>query len=396
MPPQPHRRPLLVGGALLAALPLAGCGLLRRKDPEPTQPIDSDSPDADSPESALPTASPTQCLSAEEAAQRTRPSPPPREEQGPEHEALPGEHLSGIGLALLPGGDRIAASHTADAILLGEAETYGTVIWNTADGTILEQLDNGLVGAIAASPDGQLALAGHVSVEIRDRDLTVQKLLTSGEDEPFAPRAGSRITDLAITADGSHLAVLGADGQVTLWRIDGEACEATGGLETDLETVTALALCPADGTLALCGPGGPVELWDTRTGERSSLVDGVPGRVGGLAYDADGTLYIAAENPSALYVLTPEGELSDGPELDQRGPFWVAAASERVAVVGRRNNRVQLWDRTRDEVRELPVVPGVTGRLVFSPDGGTLYAASPGEGVVAWNGGEQWRQFDLP
>src|SRR5699024_4722820 len=118
---------------------LVGCGFLRSGG-EPSQgTVTAD---------AEPAASPDRCLSAEEAAQRTRPSPPAHEEAGPENEAIPDRPLSDHGLALFADGERIAANQSSDALMLGESVTYGTVVWSTADGTILERFDNGLVGTV--------------------------------------------------------------------------------------------------------------------------------------------------------------------------------------------------------------------------------------------------------
>ncbi|OFT54115.1 hypothetical protein HMPREF3159_10615 [Brachybacterium sp. HMSC06H03] len=98
----------------------------------------------------------------------------------------------------------------------------------------------------------------------------------------------------------------------------------------------ALSLSPADDTLALCAEDGTVELWDPHAGTRTGAGPDLPGTVAGLAHAEDGTLI------------------------------------------------------------ELPVVRGSAGRLVFSPDGTTLYSASPSQGVVAWSGGESWSSFETP
>src|SRR5699024_7721155 len=133
--------------------------------------------------------------SAEEAAQRTRPSPPAHEEAGPENEAIPDRPLSDHGLALFADGERIAANQSSDALMLGESVTYGTVVWSTADGTILERFDNGLVGTVVADSRGRLAIGGVTTVEIREVDGEVLRTLTGGE-EPFGPRVGNRVSDL--------------------------------------------------------------------------------------------------------------------------------------------------------------------------------------------------------
>lgn len=392
MTPSPSRRRLLGASVLPAALSLVGCGSLRGGGDEPSQ----DPVTADGPGETEPAASPDRCLSAEDAARRGRPTPPPREEAGPENEAIPDRPLSEHGLALFADGERIAAQQTSDALMLGDSDTYGTVVWSTADGTILDRLDNGLVGAIATDSRGRLAIGGVTTVEIREEDGEVLRTLTGGE-EPFGPGIGKRVSDLALTSDGTRLVVLGADGRVTVWAVDGDTCEIEHELAADLVPVIAFSLSPADGTLAVCAEDGTVELWDPQAGTRTGTGPEVPGTVAGLAHAADGTLIVCTDGERAVHALDPSGTLTSGPELTSSGPYRVAAgAGGRVAVVGTGDNRVLLWEREADGTTELPVVRGSVGRLVFSPDGGTLYGASPSQGVIAWSGGDSWRTFETP
>lgn len=391
MIPSPRRRTLLGASVLPAALSLTGCGLIRGTSGAGEEPVT-----ADGPANVDPSPSPERCLPADEAAQRARPTPPERSDMGPENEALPDRHLSKLGLALFAGGDRIAANQTSDALMLGESDTFGTVVWNTADGSIIESYDNGLIGAIAAHPEGRLAIAGAANVEIRESDGTLVRVLTGG-DEPFGPIVGHLISDLAFTADGSRVVVLGADGRVTVWKINADTCEIEHELATELTSVIALSLSPTDDSLALCGEGGPVELWDPIAGTQTGSVDGISGTAAGLAHADDGALIICTDGDQAVHALSPTGTLSTGPTLTSAGPYWAATApGGRVAIVSRRGNRVQLWERETDETTELPVVPGSAGRLVFSPDGGTLYGASPGQSVIAWSGSGDWLRFETP
>lgn len=220
MTPPPTRRRLLAAGALPAALSLVGCGLVRRGG----GPTDAEGPPtADGTRAAEPARSPDRCVSAAEAEKRSRPIPPERADVGPENEANPGVRMAAHGLALFADGERIAANRTSDAVMLGESDDYGTVVWSTADGSISERLDNGLVGAIAADKRGRLAIGGYSTVDILATDGKLERSRVGG-DEPFGPRIGRLISDLAFTPDGSRLAALGADGRVTVWSVGGDAC----------------------------------------------------------------------------------------------------------------------------------------------------------------------------
>lgn len=393
----PRRRTLLGASVLPVALSLMGCGT----DGGPEGPGEEPRSDGGGAAAAGRPVSPDRCLSAGDAAQGSSTDPSNADQEGTDQEGtdispLPDHHLSEFGLALFDDGSRIAANQTADAKLRGESGTAGTVVWSTADGSILEALDNGLVGAVAADQHGRLALAGVANVEIRTGDGELTQVLTGGE-EPPGPRLAALISELAFTSDGSRLVVLGADGRLTVWHIDGDTCESEHELATDLTSVTALSLSPVDDTLAVCGEGGPVELWDPIAGTRTGTVQDLPGTAAGLAHAHDGTLIICTDGERAVHALSPPGELTTGPELTASGPYWTAAAPDgRVAVVARGDNRVLLWSRKSGGSTQLPVLPGTVGRLVWSPDGSTLYGASPAQGVVAWSGQDDWRRFETP
>src|SRR5699024_2790289 len=111
----------------------------------------------------------------------------------------------------------------------------------------------------------------------------------------------------------------------------------------------------------------------------------------------DGTLILCTDDERAIHAVSPSGDVTTGPALTSSGPYWAATApGGRVAAVAHGDNRVLLWERETDETIELPVVRGSVGRLVFSPDGGTLYGASPSQGVITWSGSGEWRAFETP
>lgn len=392
MSPSPRRRTLLGASVLPVALSLMGCGT----EGGPDGPGEEPRSDGGGAAAASRPVSPDRCLPAGDAVKGSSTDPSDAGQEGTDISPLPDHHLSEFGLALFGDGSRIAANQTADAKMLGESDTSGTVVWSTADGSILEALDNGLVGAVSADQHDRLALAGVANVEIRTDSGELTQVLTGGE-EPPGPRLPALISELAFTSDGSRLVVLGADGRLTVWHIDGDTCESENELATDLTSVTAISLSPVDDTLAVCGVGGPVELWDPIAGTRTGEAPDLPGTAAGLTHAHDGTLIICTDAERAVHALSPSGELTTGPELTASGPYWAAAAPDgRVAVVARGDNRVLLWSRESGGSTQLPVLPGTVGRLVWSPDGGTLYSASPAQGVVAWSGQDDWRRFETP
>lgn len=313
-------------------------------------------------------------------------------------EPLAGTMLSELGLALSPDGSRLAANQAPDRRRLGLSETSGTTVWDTGSGEVLTRLDNGLTGALAWHPDGELvAIGGSTVIHLSDPAGEVQWRL-SGHGEP---RSGpARIRDLGFSPDGRMLATLGSDGAVRLWSTALGECAPARMLQVRGVDPRSLSWSPDGGTLAVAGPGGAVELWDPVSGKRRSRLTGIDGSPHGVAYDEDGSLLIGTGEPGGLFVVGADDDTGDsasaGPQPLSRRPRSIAVGTAgRVAVGGEQDNQVMVWDRGSDERSDLPRVAGSVGRLRWSPDGEVLYGASRGEGVVRWEGGD-WQALEAP
>lgn len=64
----------------------------------------------------------------------------------------------------------------------------------------------------------------------------------------------------------------------------------------------------------------------------------------------------------------------------------VDPAGTRIAVAGRSERRVMIWDRGAGDVEDLPGAPGDLGRLAWSPDGSGPHGVSPSRGVFSFDG----------
>lgn len=391
MPRRHGRRPVLgLLGALPAAALLGACG--PEGDAPPDEKVPSDSLAASA------------CA---EGATVPRPSES-RQGDGEAGKVAPDESVvARNAIAVSPDGMLVAAGASLGPKLRGDSETAGTTLWRTADGSVATRFDNELTGAIAWHPDGSmLAIGGAEHIEVTTLEGEVLWTLT-GHSPPREGHGNRGVQDLAFSADGGTLASLGADGTVRLWTELGTGCTPSGVLDVHALRPLALSISPDSTTLAVAGTEGPVELWDLAAAQRSRTVDGTEFPPRAVTYTPDGTLLIGTGVPlehtssdpahAMLYALSPEGELQEAPPLpgDDAGHLAVSLDGRRIAVTSWTGAQVTLWDRSADQLEELSRPEGSPGAIEFSPDGSTLFSASPTLGVIAWDGTD-WTPCALP
>lgn len=319
----------------------------------------------------------------------------PPSEQDDMTDTAPSEHrrLSPRGLGQSPDGALLAAAESADRRLLGRSSSWGTILWNTSDGSIERRFGNGLTDAIAWHPGGELlALGGGGVIEITDLSGRPMTRLTGHGRRNGEP---GRILDLSFTADGSRLASLGSDGTVRLWDTAAGACSPGPVLDVRRLSPTRLSFDPGSGHLVIVGPKGAPERWDVSTGRRTDRLTDIKGQPYGVTHAEDGTLVVGTAEPPRLQSVGPSA-YTDAPEPPAQRPIHIAIAPDgRIAVGGEHDNQVMVWDPRSGERVDLPRVAGSVEQLTWSPDGGVLYGVSPSDGVVGWDG-EQWNALELP
>lgn len=90
---------------------------------------------------------------------------------------------------------------------------------------------------------------------------------------PLATHAlGARVTHLAFSGDGSHLAAAGSDGRVQVWPLDGPVDPAQAPSTRLAPGLSALALSGSGGTLAALRWDGRGELLELATARRSTFL----------------------------------------------------------------------------------------------------------------------------
>ena len=276
------------------------------------------------------------CSSKSPAAE---PSPTPAPPMG-DVDRVPGQVLDADSLAVSPDGASLAAG-CGDELC----------VWSTADGSITATYDGGNV--VAWGPD-LIATSGF------DGDTATVDLLSPDDGSVVATMAGHEVEDaqdavgvgapaLAFRPDGPRLASAGHDDTVRLWSVEDRRETAT----IDVSEPRAVVFSPDGRRVAVRSADGSLATFDAETGTPS-----------------DDTFLPARELAAAYRFAVTDGALA----------FTVA---DDLAVHVGRTELLGHEDQPR--------------AVAWSPDGATLYSASPSE-LFAWDpaSGERVRAFEVP
>jgi WD40 repeat protein len=164
-----------------------------------------------------------------------------------------------------------------------------------------------------------------------------------------------RISSLAFSRDGRHLATLSSDGIVNLYdATHWENKPLTAFRAHNVSVRGTLAFSPNGTRLAVPGGDNVVNLWDL-----SSLGD--------------------SERSTPQVALTLRGHAAQ---------VWGVAYSPdgKLVASGGEDNTVKLWDaKTGKLVNSLRAHSSVVSRIAFSPDGAHLVSASFDKTIKIWD-----------
>ncbi len=294
---------------------------------------------------------------------------------------LANSDLNGKILALAPNGSLAAAAAN------GPQNTGTTAVWQTDSGKQLFQVP-GKVSALAFSVDGTHLAAGEHDGHVTVYSVPSGKRVTSFQAEKakihclaFCPGLGS-----AAIRGQRRLATGAAGGAVTVWDLESRRA-VVSCLGSDYD-VYALAFSP-DGTLLASGGRGRVKLWDAATG-RLLLSSDLGDHCTGLAFSADGKRLATSSLTSSVTLLDLEAGQGVQTLRGLRTPIGrvcFSADGKRIAAVTH-DWHVAAWEA--DSGWLLFHTPGPRGGtadnagLGFSQDGRFL-AVSAGNEAAVWD-----------
>lgn len=287
---------------------------------------------------------------------------------------------------------------TAGYTILPGAETRAGV-FNTLAGTPLEgtvRASAGFVGSVAYAPHGSLlAVAGPGSVQLFDVAVPSRpRLLTTLAQ----PDQNGLITAVAFSPDGRVLATLGFG--IDLFDVSDPAHAVQIGSQLDTgpqEVPSAMAFSPNGHTMAIVA--GDIELWDITDSTAPRQVSTYPNPEQNdyppVAFSQDGSLLAVgggSHNLLLLNVADPRRPVAAGPPLGGHTAAINAVAflprSHLIAAASADDTTI-VWDITSPaRPRRVATLGGHTDNvtaLAYSGDGKVLAAGSLDSTVTLWD-----------
>ena len=152
--------------------------------------------------------------------------------------------------------------------------------------------------------------------------------------------------------------------------------------------ITALALSPADTTLASGGADGRIHLLDIATRRELKILKGAQSTITALTFAIDGThLFSGEENGTirrwnaltgkeiGIVYSTPLGAIT---------ALSYSSSNEHLAI-GNATGTIQFFDLVKKRKKELPTSHSRITTLIFSEDGRTLVSGSENGTILLWN-----------
>jgi WD40 repeat protein len=313
---------------------------------------------------------------------------------GEELPSLPGHRGRIWGLAWLPDGKTLASHATDHTVRLWQTETgrevrrfdmapYLTEPWQ-------RQTDHDVPfpQALAVSPDGTL-----LAVRGMDQNIYLWRPTKTGERPPLK-RHHYPIHAVAFAPDGRTLASIDQEGRICLWDPGRDRLLREWDCLTGRHERAGSLLFLPDGKTVVTGQTGRLRLWDAASGEE---VGQVPLReVGPLSY------------PSSL-AITPDGQLLAVAGIDRQAAIFLYHLPSRLRVRELRGHKRQahavafsadgrLLASAGDEDGSVCVWEVASGEqvlcfqgqeavwaLAFSPDGLRLASGGVDQTITVWD-----------
>ena len=312
----------------------------------------------------------------------------------PIDQPIPGDSIScGSSLAFSPDGKTLASTCSDGSIILWDLTQPGSL------GMTLETPAVDL-SSLTFSPDGKTLAAGGTDGTLSLWAVSSQSPLGQQLKGPSDDVAG-----IAFSPDNKTVAFNNFDGTILLWDV---ATQHPIGqpLEVGSEPIDSMAFSPDGKMLASGSLNGTIILWNAATGQRISqpfaghshvdLMDSIQG----MAFSPDGKI-LASGNYNGSIILwdAATGQSIGGPLAGITGyadsvAFSPDGKTLAAAGCGKTDGggdctegEITLWNVASGQRQGQPIMEDglVMSRVIFSPDGKTLAAATGYGSITLWD-----------
>ncbi|XTV36958.1 trypsin-like peptidase domain-containing protein (plasmid) [Streptomyces sp. P10-4] len=244
-------------------------------------------------------------------------------------------------------------------------------------------------GALRATHGGgERSLAQWMAFDRRSTTLTTD---CADSTCTWSARTGRRLTkvtlDWVVTSPEGGARAVSSDGRTYLW--DARSSRVRATIADDyMQDVETVAFSPDGSTLAVGGGGGPVRLWDVKTGQSYATLTGHTKPVETLAFSPDGTTLATGSKDGTVRLWDTRVGVSratfTGPSREVTSVAF--SPDGTTLATGGDEGSTRLWDvRTeRPRVTLAGHTEGVSS-IVFGHEGSTLTSASWSGGVRQWD-----------
>lgn len=276
---------------------------------------------------------------------------------------------------------------TMGAMLTGTGNWAGYLLANPLKNPVAAlrwKAHEGEVTEVAFTPDGQLLVsAGYDDYALRIWDRGSGRMI----DEI---KMKHRPRDLALIPRSNHVAVVDAQGRVTLWPVDFMGFGEPRPLEGRAGSMAQIAASADGKLLATTSFDGPVKIWSLAEGRPTQTLS-KSSRMRGIDFSPKGNVLAAGSHGNSFTIWTKvTGKKSTGrkqvkvPGVSKTSDVWTVAFSRdgKKLVTGHMDSSVSVWTvKKRKELHNLYVPDASTYDVSFSPDG-TLFASAQQNGKV--------------
>lgn len=268
-------------------------------------------------------------------------------------------------------------------------DTHNLLVHSTDDSSQFQNLatHKSHIRAIAWSADGNWLASGAI-----DRKVFVFDARTYRKAHTFA--VDDYVHALAWHPTQPMIAVGSRDKTVTFWNVEtgkkiGDPCIAKNAVQTIDYSV--------DGQLLAVGTWNRtngIEIWDTKTRQRSHLINQHDSPVYSVQFSPDGSRLASADTSGKIAVRRTSRLAASKPEWSRKvaRPTWeIAWNADGSALASAGDDRlIHIWDAiTGDPLKTLEGHTNSIWALDWSPDGLTILTGSHDSTLRLWNANSQ-------